>query len=62
MAADPYLRDVAILIAKGFSLRDIWKELPWEGDMPEDFIEAFALIYQRMDNEQLEKLQKSSGV
>lgn len=56
MSFDPYLIDVAILVERGFPLSAIWEEMPWEGDMPEDFIEAFATIYKRLDNEKLSKL------
>lgn len=56
MAADPYLQEVALLVEKGFKLSEIWEELPWEGDMPEDYISAFAEIYKRFDSERVQKL------
>lgn len=58
MANDPYLQAIAILVSRGFKLKgEIWEELPWDGDMPEDFIEAFALIYKNIDNERFRQLQ-----
>ncbi len=50
MIDDPYLQAVAILVSKGFRLKgEIWEELPWEGDMPEEFIIAFASIFRKFD-------------
>jgi hypothetical protein len=44
------------MVSRGFTLKDIWAEMPWDGDMPEEFIQAFAEIYRRLDNEKLQKL------
>lgn len=57
MADDPYLQAVAILVSRGFKLKgEIWDELPWEGDMPEDMLTAFATILLRLENERVQKL------
>lgn len=56
MIDDPYLQCIAILIQNGFQLNDIWSNLPWEGDMPEDVMYAFAMIYRKMEDEKLQKL------
>lgn len=56
MAADPHLQDVALLIEKGFSLKELWGTLPWDDDMPEEYIEAFAEIYRNIDNARIQKL------
>ena len=56
MENDAHLIDVAILVERGFPLSAIWEQLPWEGDMPEDFVEAFAAIYRRLDNERIQRL------
>jgi hypothetical protein len=57
MADDPYLQAVAILVSRGFKLKgEIWGELPWDGDMPEDMLEAFATIFLRMENERVQRL------
>jgi hypothetical protein len=59
MAADPHLQDVALLIEKGFTLKDLWGTLPWDDEMPEEYIEAFAEIYRMIDHA---RVQKFSGV
>lgn len=52
MVCDPYLQAVALLVSKGFKLKgEIWQDLPWEGDMPDEFVDVFASIYRKFDNE-----------
>lgn len=55
MAADPHLQAVAALVQRGFRLNEIWNPLPWDGDMPEDYIEAFLLIIKRQENERVQR-------
>jgi hypothetical protein len=57
MKRDGYLKSVAIMVRNGFRLKgEIWDELPWDGDMPDDLIEVFASIIMEMENEKLSKL------
>lgn len=58
MIDDPYLQAIAILVSKGFRLKgEIWQEMPWEGDMPDEFIEIFATIHRKLEYERIQQLQ-----
>jgi hypothetical protein len=57
MKEDGYLRAIAIMVKNGFRLKgEIWDEMPWDGDMPDDFIEVFASILIGIENERVSKL------
>lgn len=43
------------LIEKGFKLDDFWTEKPWQGDMPDDYVYAFAMISRNIENEKIQQ-------